>query len=78
MTHEPRARKRMLRVGLGWFIVPVQRGQPHTAIWHDGGTGFRSVAGFVKDPATAVVVLANSTRAVDAIGLNVLREILYA
>jgi D-alanyl-D-alanine-carboxypeptidase/D-alanyl-D-alanine-endopeptidase len=79
MTHEPRARKRVLSVGLGWFMVPVQRGQPHTAIWHYGGTGgFRSVAGFVKEPRTAVVVLSNSSRPVDSVGLNVLREVLYA
>ena len=79
MTHEPRMRKRAFSVGLGWFIHRVQRGQPHKAIWHDGGTGgFRSVAGFVKEAGTAVVVLSNSSRAVDSIGLKVLREVLYA
>jgi D-alanyl-D-alanine-carboxypeptidase/D-alanyl-D-alanine-endopeptidase len=78
MTHEPRMRKRVLSVGLGWFMLPVQRGQPHKAIWHDGGTGgFRSVAGFVKETRTSVVVLSNSSRPVDTIGLKVLREVLY-
>jgi D-alanyl-D-alanine-carboxypeptidase/D-alanyl-D-alanine-endopeptidase len=78
MTHAPRVRRRSFSVGLGWFIQPVRRGQPHTATWHDGGTGgFRSVAGFVEEPATAVVVLSNSSRAVDRIGLEVVREVLY-
>jgi serine-type D-Ala-D-Ala carboxypeptidase/endopeptidase len=77
MTHEPRARKRVLSIGLGWFMVPVQRGQPHTAIWHDGGTGgFRSVAGFVMEANTAVVVLSNSSRPVDSIGLKIVREVI--
>jgi serine-type D-Ala-D-Ala carboxypeptidase/endopeptidase len=76
MTHELRARKRVLAVGLGWFIVPVERGKPYEAIWHDGGTGgFRSVAGFVKDTGTAVVVLSNSSRPVDGIGLKIAREL---
>jgi serine-type D-Ala-D-Ala carboxypeptidase/endopeptidase len=75
-THEPRARKRILTVGLGWFIVPVERGKPFKAIWHDGGTGgFRSVAGFVKETSTAVVVLSNSSRPVDGIGLKIVREL---
>jgi serine-type D-Ala-D-Ala carboxypeptidase/endopeptidase len=65
--------------GAGALRSTVARGQPHTAIWHDGGTGgFRSVAGFVEDADVAVVVLSNSSRAVDTIGLNVLREVLYA
>jgi serine-type D-Ala-D-Ala carboxypeptidase/endopeptidase len=78
MTHAPRVRRRSFSVGLGWFIQPVRRGRPHTATWHDGGTGgFRSVAGFVDEPETAVVVLSNSSRAVDRIGLEVVREVLY-
>jgi serine-type D-Ala-D-Ala carboxypeptidase/endopeptidase len=68
--------KRILTVGPGWFIVPVERGKPFKAIWHDGGTGgFRSVAGFVKETSTAVVVLSNSSRPVDGIGLKIVREL---
>jgi serine-type D-Ala-D-Ala carboxypeptidase/endopeptidase len=79
MTHEPRARRRVVTVGLGWFIVPVERGKPFKAIWHDGGTGgFRSVAGFVKETRTAVVVLSNSSRPVDRIGLQIVREVISA
>ena len=78
LTHEVRARKRGLSVGLGWLMLPVERGRPHIVIWHDGGTGgFRSVAGFVKETSTAVVVLSSSSRAVDRIGLKILRELLY-
>jgi serine-type D-Ala-D-Ala carboxypeptidase/endopeptidase len=74
MTHEPRARKRVLSVGLGWFIVPVEPRKAFKAVWHDGGTGgFRSIAGFVKETGTAVVVLSNCSRSVDTIGLEVLR-----
>ena len=40
---------------------PHAEGQRFPAIWHDGGTGgFRSVAGFVKETETAVIVLSNS------------------
>jgi serine-type D-Ala-D-Ala carboxypeptidase/endopeptidase len=78
MTHAPRVGKRSFSVGLGWFIHAVRRAQPHRVTWHDGGTGgFRSVAGFVEEPATAVVVLSNSSRSVDTIGLEILREVLY-
>jgi serine-type D-Ala-D-Ala carboxypeptidase/endopeptidase len=79
MTHEPGVRKRMLSVGFGWFMLPLQRGQPFRAIWHDGGTGgFRGVAGFVAETGTAVVVLSNSSRSVNTIGLKILREALAA
>jgi D-alanyl-D-alanine-carboxypeptidase/D-alanyl-D-alanine-endopeptidase len=44
------------------MILPVE-GQPGPVLWHDGGTGgFRSVAGFVAESATRVVVLSNSSR----------------
>ncbi len=75
LTHEPRASRRALSVGLGWMILPVE-GQPGPAVWHDGGTGgFRSVAGFVAEPGTSVVVLSNSCRPVDRIGLEILKSI---
>ena len=74
-THEPRARFGAFEVGLGWLMLPV-RGQPYKVLWHDGGTGgFRSVAGFVAEVGTAVVVLANSSRAVDNLGLKLLEAV---
>jgi serine-type D-Ala-D-Ala carboxypeptidase/endopeptidase len=44
--------------------------------WHNGGTGgFRSVAGFVTEVDTAVVVLSSSSRPVDRMGLEILQAI---
>jgi len=41
-------------------------------IWHNGGTwGFRSFAGFVPARGVAVVVLANTARGVDRLGVQV-------
>ena len=69
-THEPRASRRAPSVGLGWMILP-DRDQPGPVLWHDGGTGgFRSVAGFVAEMEASVVVLSNSARSVDRIGLD--------
>lgn len=58
-------------VGLGWHRSALEDGR--TMIWHNGGTGgYRSFCGFVKETRTAVVVLANSTADVDALGVAVL------
>ena len=74
-THEPRSRRGALGIGLGWFMLPV-RDRPYEVLWHDGGTGgFRSVAGFVADVDTAIVVLANSSRPVDNLGLEILEAV---
>jgi serine-type D-Ala-D-Ala carboxypeptidase/endopeptidase len=75
MTHEPRARFGAFEVGLGWLMLPVRK-RPFTVLWHDGGTGgFRSVAGFVSEIDTAVVILASSSRPVDNLGLELLKAI---
>jgi serine-type D-Ala-D-Ala carboxypeptidase/endopeptidase len=75
LTHEPRVSRRALSVGLGWMILPVE-GQPGPVLWHDGGTGgFRSVAGFVAESETSVVVLSSSSRPVDRIGLEILKSL---
>lgn len=58
------------RVGYGWFTDTVD-GREIT--WHNGGTGgFRSWAGFDADAGRAVVVLGNTDRPVDAVGLRLL------
>jgi CubicO group peptidase (beta-lactamase class C family) len=45
-------------------------------LWHNGGTGgFRSFVGFVKETETAVAVLSNSSRSVDAIGFRILEAV---
>jgi serine-type D-Ala-D-Ala carboxypeptidase/endopeptidase len=76
LTHVPRARHRGgLAVGLGWTRLPL-RGTGHDLLFHNGGTGgFRSFVGFVPATRTAAVVLANSGRSVDALGLKILERI---
>jgi D-alanyl-D-alanine-carboxypeptidase/D-alanyl-D-alanine-endopeptidase len=76
LTHAPRSRHRGgLAVGLGWTRLPL-RGAEHELLFHNGGTGgFRSFAGFVPTTHTAVVVLANSARSVDALGFRILERI---
>ncbi len=71
------ARQRMLRldgglsIGLGWLIV-APRGQA-TRVWHNGGTwGFRSFAGFGPDRRRGAVVLSDTSRSVDRLGLSLL------
>jgi serine-type D-Ala-D-Ala carboxypeptidase/endopeptidase len=75
LTHAPRARHRGVTVGLGWTRLPLL-GTEHELLFHNGGTGgFRSLVGFVPATHTAVVVLANSARSVDALGFRVLERI---
>lgn len=74
-TQEPRATRGALAVGLGWMSLPIKE-LGRRVIWHDGGTGgFRSVAGFVEDGETTIVVLASSARAVDQLGLDIAKQL---
>jgi hypothetical protein len=42
-------------------------------IWHNGALpGYRSFAGYVRDPACAIVVLTNTSRSVDELAHAVL------
>jgi CubicO group peptidase (beta-lactamase class C family) len=75
LTHAPRSRHRGVAVGLGWTRLPLL-GTDHELLFHNGGTGgFRSFAGFAPATGTAVVVLANSARSVDALGLRILERV---
>jgi D-alanyl-D-alanine-carboxypeptidase/D-alanyl-D-alanine-endopeptidase len=75
LTHAPRSRHRGVAVGLGWTRLPLL-GTDHELLFHNGGTGgFRSFAGFVPASATAVAVLSNSARSVDALGFRILERI---
>jgi CubicO group peptidase (beta-lactamase class C family) len=70
LTHEPHFCRRRISMGLGWIVLP-QRRRPYPVIFHNGGTGgFRSFAGFVPQTQTAVVVLANDSRDVDRLGMQ--------
>ncbi len=57
-------------VGLGWHTRAFGDTE---IIWHNGGTGgYRSFAGFVNGGDKGVVVLTNSDRGVDDIGIHLL------
>lgn len=78
LTQEVHAgRDRRLRVGLGWMITPVGRPDSGWRMhWHNGGTGgARSFVGFVPDRGIAAVVLTNCARSVDALGIELLKQL---
>jgi CubicO group peptidase (beta-lactamase class C family) len=51
---------------------PFKRGP--RLLWHNGGTGgYRSFVGFTPETDAAVVVLANSAKSVDAVGVEILK-----
>lgn len=75
LTQATRSRHRAISVGLGWTGLPLL-GTEHELLFQNGATGgFRSFAGFVPATATAVAVLANSARSVDALGFRILERI---
>ncbi|MEU8213773.1 serine hydrolase domain-containing protein [Micromonospora sp. NPDC049044] len=58
------------RVGYGWFTT---RHGDHEIVWHNGATsGFRSYIGLERATGRAVVVLGNTDREVEPIGLRLL------
>jgi serine-type D-Ala-D-Ala carboxypeptidase/endopeptidase len=73
---QPRHRMgRGMQVGLGWLVArsPEPAGP---LLWHNGGTnGFRSFAAVARDRGIAVVVLSNTARSVDRLGLRLVREL---
>jgi CubicO group peptidase (beta-lactamase class C family) len=75
-TQQPRVgRPGRWGVGLGWSIArPPQAAGP--VLWHNGGTsGFRSFAALDREAGTAVVVLSNTARSVDRLGLRLLKAL---
>lgn len=57
--------------GLGWQRLQTPSGR--RIVWHNGGTGgYRSFIGFDETTGLGVVVLANTARSVDALGLYLL------
>jgi D-alanyl-D-alanine-carboxypeptidase/D-alanyl-D-alanine-endopeptidase len=75
-TQLPRLRMaRHLEVGLGWMIAHPP-GAAGPVLWHNGGTsGFRSFVGAARKTGTAVVVLSNTARSVDRLGLRLLKAL---
>jgi len=58
------------RIGLSWLTT---RTYGRDIVWHNGGTGgFHSFIGLDPDRRVAVVVLANSARDIDDIGMHLL------
>jgi CubicO group peptidase (beta-lactamase class C family) len=54
------------------LFLPFKRGP--RLVWHNGGTGgYRSFVGFIREREAAVVVLANSAKSVDSVGVEILR-----
>jgi serine-type D-Ala-D-Ala carboxypeptidase/endopeptidase len=75
LTQATRVRHRGIAVGLGWTRGPLL-GTDHELLFHNGGTGgFRSFVGVVPATHTAVAVLSNSARSVDALGFQLLERI---
>ena len=47
-----------------------------TVVWHNGGTGgYRSFIGFTEDGRFGVVILSNTSRSVDPLGVAILQDI---
>ncbi len=61
---------RWVRVALGWHLSPL-RSTAHTVIWHNGATA-GSYVGFVPQAQLGVLVLTNTGRSVDALGVRLL------
>lgn len=75
LTQVVRTRHRGIAIGLAWTRLPLL-GTEHDVLFHNGGTGgFRSFAAFTPAAHTAVVVLSNSARSVDALGFRILERI---
>jgi CubicO group peptidase (beta-lactamase class C family) len=59
------------RLGIGLGRMLLRRKHKPELVWHSGGTwGFRSFAAMVPERGIGVVVLANSARSVDRLGLK--------
>ncbi len=78
-TQLPRLRgAKRTEVGLGWLIARPP-GAAGLVLWHNGGTsGFRSFAAVAREAGTAVVVLSNTARSVDQLGLRLLKALARA
>jgi CubicO group peptidase (beta-lactamase class C family) len=75
-TQLPRLRAaKRVEVGLGWLLAHPP-GAAGTVLWHNGGTGgFRSFVGVAREAGSAVVVLSNTARSVDRLGLRLLKAL---
>lgn len=76
LLQQPRARvNRWVRAAMGWRLI-AHRGGPHAALWHNGGTGgFAGHVSLLPQARAGVVVLTNTARPVDTIGLGLLHKL---
>lgn len=70
LAQQPQAQiRRGLQIGLCWVLLDQPR-RPRV-VWHNGGTwGFRAFTGFAPDLGSAAVVMSNTARSVDRLGLQ--------
>ena len=70
LAQQPQAQiRRGLQIGLCWVLLD-QPPRPRV-VWHNGGTwGFRAFTGFAPDLGSAAVVMSNTARSVDRLGLQ--------
>lgn len=74
LAQQPHARgRKRLEIGLCWMIFSPPRAPK--IVWHNGGTwGFRSFAGVAPESRTAVILMSNTARSVDRLGLALLKD----
>lgn len=73
LSHQPTFVGRQ-SLAFAWFIKRTNYG--NTLYWHNGATyGFRSFCGFLNEKNCSVVVLSNSARDVDYIGIRILNQL---
>ena len=64
-------------IGLAWIKSNSEKTDNHEIIWHNGGTGgFRSFLGFNKESKVGVVVLSNTSKEVDALSIDILKQLM--
>jgi len=71
-THPPRKEMSdFQKIGLAWIS---QKKGDLAFTWHNGGTGgFMTFTGFSKEKQVGVIVLANASQGVDAVGVRILQ-----
>lgn len=71
-SHEVRRKFQNTNIGLNWLIQDVGDDK---IVWHNGGTGgYRAFVGFDPDKGVGAVVLTNSVRSIDDIGLHLINS----
>jgi D-alanyl-D-alanine-carboxypeptidase/D-alanyl-D-alanine-endopeptidase len=63
-----------VEVGLGWLLAHPP-GAAGPVLWHNGGTAAFAASWVCQGADTAVVVLSNTARSVDRLGLRLLKAL---